>query len=1483
MKLTLPQEDVYFEQLIYPDEPIYNIGAKIEIKGFIDTQIFHKAYQMLIQQHDAYRISLKGSPEEPLLFIKDENDTDLHYMEFSLKENPLQDALTFIQEEFEKPFDMFSQKMLHKFILIKVSDKFHFLFSVYHHLITDGWGTSLMFQRLVSNYNQLINKLEVSNYEFSYLDFIENDELYRKSDDYEKDKSYWSDKFDRLPPQLFRLKQGVKHRNKSERHELIVKRETYDRLEQLSKEYRSSTFHLILGILYTYLFKRYGEKDLTVGLPVLNRSKAIFKKTVGLFMGIAPLRINMDEEKDFSFIISLIKSQLRLDYRYQRFPLGKLIKELGLSKERNPLFNISLSYEKQDYADHFHNTETRVMPLSHKAERVALAIYIREFDSKEDVKIDFDYNLSYFSKEEIEQFTSHFEFLMQKILENPTLELKELSYFPDTERNKIIKDFNDTKQDFDLSKTVLHGFDKMVSKYPHKKAIEDGVEIYTYNQLSILSDQIANYLSQHHHNSNTPILLLMERSVAMVSVMLGIFRSGNYFIPLDIKLPEERISYVFENSGAILIITDQDGSTFRKPELNKAVVSVEQMFSDSSSNLQRNKIYPSPEDTAYVIYTSGSTGNPKGVEVGHFSLMNFLLSMKQKPGFEESDKIFAVTTYSFDISLLELLLPLISGGELYLVNDKLLSNPFELVKTLEEIKPSIIQATPSFYQMLLNTGWEGDLNIKILCGGDKLNKSLARELLKRFHCVWNMYGPTETTIWSSIKKIEHPEDASNIGKPIANTRFYVLDNSLDIKPIGTIGNLFIAGHGLAKGYLQNKELTDKKFIRDPFVDGDLMYETGDLAAWTSCGEMIYKGRIDYQVKIRGFRIELGEIETKLNAMSQINEAVVVAKQQKNKEAVLVAYLIAAEKVMEDALIIENLRKDLPDYMIPYQLVYVDDFPLTSNHKIDRKKLSERSISKRKGDIFVAPSTSQEQQLVLFFQELLDLSQPVSIKSNFFSMGGHSLIAVRLIGKIEKEIGARLNLKEIFENPTVYELSKYINSSKVREISEITKVPSRSYYPITFPQYTIWIASLQEERSIAYNMFAAYRLNGSIESKYVEIAFREVLNKYEILRTSFLEIDGLPVQQINQPEFIDFTLEKHSVSSNDELSDALVEFGNRKFDLNGKFLLRVGNFKVANGSEILVVASHHIVLDGWSIELIMADVIKGYNQLLSFKTIDLGSINLQFKDYALWQIEQCKEVRMKNTAFWKDYLKGYQWRPVIPYDSHETTDIDNNQGALYTFKWDKELYERLTILAVDNNVTLHTVLVVCLNILLSKLQKTKDICIGTINAGRSSEVLYDQVGMFVKTLPLRSQILDTETVSELIKTTHQDLLLLDAHQEIPQDLLSKIKIEAIFVLQNPTFNYEEVYVNENLQLELLPVNTIHNRLPLIINLSVNQQCLSGMIYYDNQKYTESTIELTMARFHKVLDQISVNSQLKINQINTQLDLKTDSEIEIEFYF
>ncbi len=1476
MKLTLPQQDVYFEQLLYPEEPVCNIGASISIEGVLNVSILEKAYQHLIRQHDTYRTRYYMQNDTLAIRITGEFLVPLPIQDFSMYADADVRAVAFMQATFVQPFEMTSGDLLHRFILVKVSPMKHYLFSVYHHLITDGWGASLMFQRLVQNYNELIQYGAIqTQYPYTYQDFMDNDTAYQASAQYTADLDYWKTRFESLPSQLFEKKVTKGYACQSERQPLYIKRAMYDQLGEVAREFGVSTFHLILGALYVYMGRVYQQNDMVIGLPVLNRGTAALKKTVGLFMGVTPLRMQLDMETSFQELLLAIKNQLRKDYRHQRFPIGKLIQELTGFQEKGQLFHITVSYEKQNYAAHFQDTNTTVTPLSHKSERVALAIYVREFDDTKDVTIDFDYNLGYFDQAQMSRMVGHFEQLLYSILAQPHQQLVAFNYLAALEKKQLLTTFNTTGIKVDRSKTtLLTAFKETALLYPTKTAVSDAQTILSYKALDQVSDTIAQHLIGLQ-DAPPAIGVLLERTVYTLATLLGIMKAGKSYIPLDPTFPHNRLQYIITHSELQYVISDQKKTNMFS---NCEVVPLAKLLTPIADQAQMLLPVVSPTTTAYIIYTSGSTGNPKGVAIGHRSLINFLKSMCVVPGIGHTDVLFAVTTYSFDISVLEFFAPLVVGASVYVAANATLSSHTQTMDTIAEVAPTLLQATPSFFQLLFNGGWQGDKRLKILCGGDVLSQDLAANLLSNCAAVWNMYGPTETTIWSSLKKINHAKEATIIGTPIANTQLYVLDAQLQLVPIGAKGTLYIGGDGLAQGYVGDPIRTAQKFIKNPHGSG-LIYNTNDLVQWNSAGELVFLGRNDHQVKIRGYRIELGDIETKLDQIQQIRKAVVVSKKQQGQAAFLVAYIqkeVASYEIEESGAI---LREELPSYMIPSTWVAIDAFPLTPNKKIDRKTLADSALPIHHTDSEPThPSTAVQQQLVELWKAALDYNGAIGIHDHFFALGGHSLNAVKLAHNITTQYGCAIALRDIFEYPTIAAFSQFLETQPQQQHSTIPQAAVQTVYPITSAQYQLWMAAQQPERSIAYNMVAVFELEGSLDTNRLQQSMQELLLKHEVLRTNFFSQQGNVVQKIRTAEEVVFAMDTVTTPTAIATHSVIEEYIHTPFDLESDVLLRI---LLVHNSEsrrtTLVFCTHHIIIDGMSLVFLTQELINTYQGVSSSNT----DMPLQFKDYAVYM--DALETDEVAIAFYTKLLAGYKPKQSIVVDPITTTSATMT-GQHSTMVLDAVQTAALKQLAIVHQSTPYSVVVTLLNILIYTLSGHKDIVLGTVHSGRNSSDIAHMIGMFASTLPLRIQLDESRSFVTVLAQVQQQLVQLATYQELPVAIAQQALFDILVTYQNPDFAYQEGIRMGDVQLQYQPMDTQYSRVPLLCNFFEANGLLQLTTSYDTRLYQESTITMLHTVFLHLLETVTKESDMPVVKLKTHiLESEQEEALAIDFNF
>jgi amino acid adenylation domain-containing protein len=1105
--------------------------------------------------------------------------------------------------------------------------------------------------------------------------------------------------------------------------------------------------------------------------------------------------------------------------------------------------------------------------------------------------VHFKFNQSIINQEYIEMIASHFEYTLKQIISTDNAKLKNINLVSDQEKHKLIYEFNNTEVSYPENNTVLDLFKNQVQQVPNRVAVLFEDDCLTYQELHERSNQLANCLINKGIKKGDLIGIYLERSLEMIVGLLGILKAGAAYVPVDPAYPEERIKYILGDIDSKIIITTRRISE-KLSEKNKGnCLNIDNWDDFQYESTDNPVIDLKPSDLMYIIYTSGSTGKPKGVKIGHQSLVNFLFSMQQKPGFSSNDMLFSVTTYSFDISILEFFTPLISGAALYIASQDILSDPDLIIQKIEKIKPTIIQATPGFYQMLFNADWQGDKKLKVLCGGDLLSEPLAEKLVLHSLEVWNMYGPTETTIWSSIKKIEQPKDASNIGKPINNTQFYILDKFLSPKPVGTVGAVYIGGVGLAKGYYKNEALTNEKFIKNPFHDDGLIYETGDVGKWNAKGEIEFLGRNDNQVKINGYRMELGEIETVIQEFDKINTAVVLVKKGHQNHLQLVAFFTSNEIVLIEILK-DFLKNRLPRYMVPNVFIQSESFPFTSNGKLDRKKLLE-SFELEKVN-YEAPKTFHEKKLAQIWSELLH-TEEISVNDDFFLIGGDSILLIRMLTQLKKQFKKEIDLHKIYECSVLKNLAEYIqnqeggNTSDVRKhkIIELDEIKSKIVLKNTHPKQIedaypmsdiqkgmVYEYYKNQKESVYHDQFVC--VIPVIELHTFNEAFRHLIQKHETLRTSFdiTQYDG--VQIVNNE--VDFYVNCYDITHLEKQQQEkhirifLEEERKVRFDIVNAPLWRAAIFRVSTDKMVYVFQFHHAILDGWSLASLNTELFEVYFKLAKNEKVVVAPLKTNNK---LSIIDSLIDKDNKEYSdFWKNYLQNSERMDI--FSEEETADA-------YDEYFESEQIRELEKAAKEWNTTLKNIFLGSYLYTLSLLRYEKDIMVGVVSNNRPISEDGDKVlGCFLNTIPLRMRIEKSATWKDFITTLQENLNGLKGKDRLSLSHINKV-VNNNSSLDNPffdcIFNYVNFHIYENLgygdkdqtkenngeeSTDSLDVNSFENvNTHLIFTLSGTGGGIRGSFKLKRKFKSGITTKEFVANFKRVLHLIANKPNSVIN--------------------
>src|SRR5213080_735624 len=775
----------------------------------------------------------------------------------------------------------------------------------------------------------------------------------------------------------------------------------------------------------------------------------------------------------------------------------------------------------------------------------------------------------------------------------------------------------------------------------------------------------------------------------MVVGLIGILKAGGAYLPLDPSYPAERLCFMLADAGAAVLITHSGlrdrlgGHAARVVELDSEAAAIAAQPSSAPASAMR------PQNLAYVIYTSGSTGMPKGVAVTHGSLANVLLAMREQTGVARRDRLMAVTTLAFDISALELFLPLISGAGVAVAPREIVSDPRALARMVEKTGTTLLQATPTLWHALTSDGGEGLQSLTMLVGGESLTGNLSAALRDLGRQVTNLYGPTETTIWSAVKVLDEDDaETPPIGRPIWNTRVYVLDSCLEPVPVGVVGELYISGAGVARGYLGRAGLTGERFVADRFAAaGSRMYRSGDLARWRRDGVLEFVGRADQQVKVRGFRIEPGEIEAALLGHGGVSQAVVVARAGGAGGTQLVGYVVLAAGCAADAGELRaHVGARLPEYMVPSAIVVVDGFPLTANGKLDRSALPAPEFRPSVGRL---PRSPQEELLCALFAEVLGVER-VGIDDDFFALGGHSLLATRLISRIRSSLDVEVSIRSLFEAPTVSALVECLRDARVGRAA-LRAVERPAQVPLSFAQRRLWFLERLEGGGSTYTMPLAVRLRGELDVAALEAALGDVVERHESLRTIFPERDGVPRQEILAASASRVRLLLRDLRE-EELAGALASATRAGFDLSREVPLRAHLFALGAREHVLLLVLHHIAGDGWSLGPLGRDLSRSYAARVLGGVADFAPLGVQYADYTLWQQavlgdeSDAESALSRELSFWRDRLAGVPEQIALPFDRPRPA-ISSYRGGSVELRLSASLHGGLLRLAQGQGASL----------------------------------------------------------------------------------------------------------------------------------------------------------------------------------------------------
>jgi amino acid adenylation domain-containing protein len=1234
---------------------------------------------------------------------------------------------------------------------------------------------------------------------------------------------------------------------------------TGDLFTKLMKIVNQSDFrlHIIMVSGLVLLLNKYTtQMDITIGTPVLKQEvDAEFINTV------LPLKNRCEPHMTFKELLLQVRQTIVDATEHQNYPYETLLYQLAkdTSDEDVTLFDAAILLENIHDESYIRHTNPNIQFRFNRTE-----------DSLDCV---IDYN-EHWHRESVEQIGRHYQKLLEKALGNLDSRLADIDILTEKEKYQLLNEYNETDIDFPKGETINGFFRLQVEKIPHHTAIVFQDQNITYSHLGQLTDHLARKLTEKRIKPDTLVGIMSDRSPDMVIGILAIIKAGGAYLPIDPVYPAERIQQILDDSNVSIVLTQsklesQLGTGSRLPE----IIKLDEENKNRDNNRDNNQPETSPPDAAltpenmlYVIYTSGSTGKPKGVKVNHKSFAN--LVQYHRHLFKESagTRMSLVAGLSFDAMAFELWPCLCNGATLNIASEEIQTSPHNMKEWLLKNQVEITYQPTIMAEMLMEQKWtHRDRSLKTMTvAGDRLTQFPTPDHSFK---LYNLYGPTEGTVWTTWARITHESKNGNrppIGKPVGNNKVYVLGSDGSLLPKGAAGELYIGGEGVAMGYLNRKELTEEKFVPNPYIQNQKMYRTGDLVRWQPDGQLQFIGRRDQQVKIRGFRIELGEIEHHLLKHEDIKKAVVIIRQDGYSEKYICAYYVS-DNTLKTAQLREHMATALPEYMIPRCFQQIDQIPLTENGKVNRKQLPEPEINSE--EEYIPPRDEVDEKLIQIWEEVLEIEKErIGIDSDFFALGGHSLRATIVVSMVHKTFDVKIPLVEIFKTSTIRELSDYIKTANKDVFESIALAPEKASYPLSSAQKRLYVVQQMEKDNMSYNVMESVILEGKLDKSLLEQTFRKLVHRHESLRTIFQLEDDKPVQKILPPEDVDITFDYYEAAPGE--TDEIVKNYRKPFALDQAPLMRIGLIKEEEEKHIMMVEVHHIAADGTS----MGILLKEFMELYDGK--ELSPLTLQYKDYSEWQSRgKQEEALQKQEAYWLNRFKENVPALNLPLNGERTAD-KNFSGSYATFDITEADSKALKEYALKEETTLFNVLLTAYYVMLAKLGGQEDITIGTINAGRRHSELDPIVGMFVNTLALRNKPSADKTIKEFLNEVNHNTLEAFENMDYQfEDLVDKVAqqrepgrnplFDVMIVLQNLDIS---TFTIPGINIKPYPLQTTTTKFDLNLLCYDSEKQMRFTLQYNTSLFSEETIQLFVTHFKGTLNTLLKNPGKKISEIS-----------------
>lgn len=1306
-KLTHPQKRIWYIDKINTNSPLHNIGGCLSIYETIDVEVMKQTINHIIKNNEGLRLRFLEEEDQPIQYVQEFENQDIDFLDFSNRKNPRKEFEKWSEELFKKCFKLEDSK-LYYFAIYKISEKEYGVLLNIHHIISDGWSITLIQKQICEIYSKLINDKEINiDQYYSYLYYIKDEEEYLKSERFIKNKNFWKDKFSDVPEEsLYKTSNSLE----GKRLCFDVDSGLSNKIKKFADDKKCSLNTFFIAILLIYINKVTYKKDLVIGTPVFNRTNKYQKNMIGMFTSTVPFRFKLDTGLKIEDLMKLVNRELKLSFLNQKYPYDLLIKDLELSKAGyDSLFKMCVNYYNSKYDSDINGIDVDVKEYYCGTQSYSLQLTVKEWEES-NITLNFDYKTLEYSDNQIQTMYEAMINIVNQIVTDENIVVNDVNLINKEEKDYKVYDLNSTTSYYP-KKTVCELFEEQVIKIPNKIALEFKEKTLTYKELNEKSNQLANYLREKGINNKSIVAIVETHSIELIVSILGVLKSGAAYLPIDTSYPVERINYMLEDSKSNVMLTNFNISDKIKFKGNIININNEDLQEYSKTNLRK---YNSLSDLVYIIYTSGSTGKPKGVMIEHQGLTNYIWWANKMYLKNKEEAMALYSSISFDLTVTSIFTPLISSNKIVIYDND--ETEFVLYKILRENKATVVKLTPAHLTLLKDMDNTKSSIKRFIVGGEDLRVNLAKEVCNSFGKnieIFNEYGPTETVVGCMIYKYDEEKDKGvsvPIGHPADNVQIYILDNELNPVSADLVGELYVSGDGVARGYLNREGLTHERFIENPFIKGKRMYKTGDTARYLENRAIEYAGRIDNQVKIRGHRIEIGEIERYLIENECVKDAVVVYKEDSSGNKFLNTYLVAKKKIT-DSQLKEWLLKFLPKYMIPTNFVFMEKLPLTLNGKVNYALLPEPETVERE---FIKYATLAEKELVKAMEEILGVEN-ISMNDNYYQLGGDSIKAIQISSKL-KNVGLNIKVKDILAYDCIEEIASAIEESEViRSISQDKSEGTVESTPIVE-----WFFNQKFPNENVYNQHVLLEYKGKLDINKVIIAVNKLIEHHDALRINYdrrnneLYYNNKKFNEMYAFKY--FNLSQYSYKEQCENIKKLIDETNSSINIENSSLFNVVMMDLEDDRQALRFIAHHLIVDGVSWRVILDDFITILKQL------DDGSeIRLPLKTHSYKEWSEALQTYRKN-----DFSEevGY-WKSILDKELNYNVDYDKEEDIVETSNiLSQEIDEETLNSLIEKsneiyNIDLNEVLIIGLVLTLNKLTNKDEIIVELERHGREA--------------------------------------------------------------------------------------------------------------------------------------------------------------------